>query len=53
MVKNFSSKYGKPDKTIFVMGDYHMKCKESYLLNKFDKISRTLKKDMEQQKIIM
>jgi hypothetical protein len=45
MVKNFSNKYGKPDKSIFVMGnydkgDYHMKGKEPVICNKFRKIFR-------------
>ena len=45
MVKNFSNKYGKPDKTIFVMGDYdkgdyHMKGKEPVICKKFRKIFR-------------
>ncbi len=45
MVKNFSNKYGKPDKTIFVMGDYdkcsyHMKGKEPVICKKFRRIFR-------------
>ena len=45
MVKNFSNKYGKPDKTIFVMGDYdkgdfHMKGKEPVICKKFRIIFR-------------
>ena len=43
MVKNFSNKFGKPDKTIFVMGDYdkgdyHMKGKEPVICKKFRRI---------------
>ena len=43
MVKNFSNKYGKPDKTIFVMGDYdkgdyHMKGLEPVICKKFRRI---------------
>jgi len=45
MVKNFSNKYGKPDKTIFIMGDYdkgdyHMKGKEPVICKKFRRIFR-------------
>jgi hypothetical protein len=45
MVKNFSNKYGNPDKTIFVMGDYdkgdyHMKGKEPVICKKFRRIFR-------------
>ena len=45
MVKNFSNKYGNPDKTIFVMGDYdkgdyHMKGKEPVICKKFRIIFR-------------
>ena len=45
MVKNFSNKYGKPGKTIFVMGDYdkddyHMKGKEPVICKKFRRIFR-------------
>ena len=45
MVKNFSNKYGKPDKTIFVMGDYdkgdyHMKGLEPVICKKFRRIFR-------------
>ena len=45
MVNNFSNKYGKPDKTIFVMGDYdkgdyHMKGKEPVICKKFRRIFR-------------
>ena len=43
MVKNFQNKYGNPDKTIFVMGDYdkgdyHMKGKEPVICKKFRRI---------------
>jgi len=45
MVNNFFNKYGKPDKTIFVMGDYdkgdyHMKDKEPVICKKFRRIFR-------------
>jgi hypothetical protein len=43
MVKNFSNKFGKPDNTIFVMGDYdkgdyHMKGLEPVICKKFRRI---------------
>jgi len=43
MVKNFQNKYGNPNKTIFVMGDYdkgdyHMKGKEPVICKKFRRI---------------
>jgi hypothetical protein len=42
MVKNFEKKYGKPDKTIFVMGDWdkgeNMKGKEPTICKKFRRI---------------
>ena len=43
MIKNFSNKFGKPDKTIFVMGDYdsgsyHMKGNEPVICKKFRRI---------------
>jgi len=45
MVKNFSNKYGSPDNTIFVMGDYdkgdyNMKGVESVICKKFRRIFR-------------
>ena len=44
MIKNFEKKYGKPDKTIFVMGDYdkgeNMKGKEPTICKKFRRIFR-------------
>ena len=45
MIKNFSNKFGKPDKTIFVMGDYdsggfHMKGNEPVICKKFRRIFR-------------
>ncbi len=44
MIKNFEKKYGKPDKTIFVMGDYdkgeHMKGKEPTICKRFRRIFR-------------
>jgi hypothetical protein len=45
MVKNFSNKYGKPDETMFVMGDfdkggYNMKGKEPVICKKFRRIFR-------------
>lgn len=45
MVKNFQTKYGKPNETIFVMGDYdkgdyHMKGKEPVICKKFRRIFR-------------
>jgi hypothetical protein len=45
MVKNFQNKYGKPDETIFVMGDYdkgdyNMKGKEPVICKKFRRIFR-------------
>ena len=45
MIKNFQNKYGKPDKTIFVIGDYdkgdyNMKGKEPIICKKFRKIFR-------------
>ena len=45
MVKNFSNKFGKPDNTIFVMGDYdkgnyNMKGKEPVICKKFRRIFR-------------
>ena len=43
MVKNFSNKFGKPENTIFVMGDYdkrdyHMKGLEPVICKKFRRI---------------
>ena len=45
MIKNFSNKFGEPDTTIFVMGDYdkgdyHMKGKEPVICKKFRRIFR-------------
>jgi hypothetical protein len=45
MVKNFKNKYGTPDETIFVMGDYdkgdyNMKGKEPVICKKFRRIFR-------------
>ena len=45
MVKNFQKKYGKPEETVFVMGDYdkgdyHMKGKEPVICKKFRRIFR-------------
>jgi hypothetical protein len=43
MIQNFKNKYGKPEETIFVMGDYdkgdyHMKGKEPVICKKFRRI---------------
>ena len=45
MINNFQNKYGKPEETIFVVGDYdkgdyHMKRKEPVILKKFRRIFR-------------
>lgn len=45
MIKNFQNKYGTPEKTIFIMGDYdkgntHMKGKEPVICKKFRRIFR-------------
>lgn len=45
MIKNFKNKYGKPEETVFVMGDfdkgnYHMKGKEPVICKKFRRIFR-------------
>jgi len=45
MINNFQKKYGKPEETIFVMGDYdkgdyHMKGKEPVICKKFRRIFR-------------
>ena len=45
MINNFQNKYGKPEETIFVMGDYdkgdyHMKGKEPVICKKFRRIFR-------------
>ncbi len=45
MIQNFQNKYGKPEETIFVMGDYdkgdyHMKGKEPVICKKFRRIFR-------------
>ena len=45
MIHNFQKKYGKPDDTVFVMGDYdkgdyHMKGKEPVICKKFRRIFR-------------
>jgi hypothetical protein len=45
MIKNFQNKYGNPEETVFVMGDYdkgdyHMKGKEPVICKKFRRIFR-------------
>jgi hypothetical protein len=45
MIKNFEKKYGKPNETVFVMGDFdksdnHMKGKEPVICKKFRRIFR-------------
>jgi ribosomal protein L13 len=51
MIQNFQNKYGKPEETIFIIGDYdkgdyNMKRKEPVICKKFRRIFRNAVQNM-------